>query len=96
MNNLTFNFNGDHLKSNGISTLLYQDLTIELLKKDSNELKKKGLSTFVANLLAKNNNPQNGNLKEGKINFQRDTTKSFFNLLWKSIFDGAKSTIQKL
>ena len=96
VNKLSFDFAGDYLQSKGTSTLLYQDLTVELLKKDSNELRKKGLSSFIANLLAKNNNPQNGNLKEGKISFQRDTTKSFFNLLWKSIFDGAKTTIQKL
>ena len=96
INKLNFDFIGDDLSTKGSSTLLYEDLKIELLKKDSNELKKKDLSSFVANLLAKNNNPQNGNTKEGKIDFKRDTTKSFFNLLWKSIFDGAKSTIQKL
>ena len=96
INKLNFDFVGDNLSSKGTSTILYEDLKIELLKRDSNELKKKELMSFVANLLAKNNNPQNGTVKEGKIDFQRDTTKSFFNLLWKSIFDGAKSTIKKL
>ncbi|CAN5812433.1 hypothetical protein BH11BAC4_BH11BAC4_10210 [soil metagenome] len=96
INKLSFNFIGDDVKSQGSSTLLYEDLKVELLKKDSNELKKKGLMSFVANMLAKNSNPQNGILKQGKINFERDPTKSFFNFLWKSVFDGAKSTIQKL
>jgi len=96
VNKLVFDVNGSRLRSNGMVTLLYEDLKMELLKKDSTELKKKGLTSFVANLLTKNSNPQNGNTREGKIDFQRDMTKSFFNLLWKSIFDGAKSTIQKL
>lgn len=96
INKLNFNFDGDWTSSKGNATLLYEDLHVELLKKDSNDLKKKGLMSFVANMLMKNSNPQNGNLKTGKIDFQRDTTKSFFNLMWKSIFDGAKNTIQKL
>ncbi len=93
INGLTFSMTGDDYHSDGEATLKYDDLKIKLLKSkgDSTDaLKDKDLLSFAANILVKNSNPKNGNLRSGKINFDRDITKSFFNLLWKSIFQASK------
>lgn len=96
VNKLTFNLKGTDYVAKGTSVLLYEDLKVELLKKDSADLKKKSLLSLLTNALIKDANPQNGTIRTGDINNQRDITKSFFNLLWKSIFSGIKKTAQKL
>jgi hypothetical protein len=96
VNKLTFNMKGTDYATKGSSVLLYEDLKVELLKKDSADLKKKGLMSLLTNALIKDANPNNGTVRSGEISFQRDITKSFFNLLWKSIFSGIKKTAQKL
>ena len=96
VNKLTFNLKGTDYAAKGTSVLLYEDLKVELLKKDSADLKKKGLMSLLTNALIKDANPKNGTVRTGEISFQRDITKSFFNLLWKSIFSGIKKTAQKL
>jgi hypothetical protein len=90
---LQFDFTGNDHFSKGELLFLYNDLRIELLKKnEADELTGKDGSSFIANLLIKNNNPQNGNTRKGIIDFKRDETKSFFNFIWKSVFDGVKKT----
>ena len=80
----------------GKLTMLYDDLKVSLLKKDStdNTLQKKDLASFVANLLVKNANPlRKQDIRVADIHYQRDTQRSFFNLIWKSIFTGAKESV---
>jgi len=96
VNKLTFNMTGTDLGATGAATLLYEDLKVEILKLDSGNVKKKGLQSLLANVLMKDSNPQNGVTRTDAVNYQRDITKSFFNLLWKSIFSAAKKTVQKL
>ena len=96
VNKLTFNLNGNDYGSKGSATLLYDDLKLELLKSDSGDTKKKNLMSFVANALMKDKNPQNGVVRTEQIDFTRDIHKSFFSLIWKSIFSAAKKTTQKL
>ncbi len=93
VNNITFELTGTDLMAKGTSTLLYEDLKIDLLKMDSTDTKKKGLMSFVANVLIKDKNPQNGELRKNEISQERDITKSFFYLVWKSIFKAAKKTV---
>ena len=96
INSLTFKMTGNDYMVKGTSTLLYDHLNVELLKKDSTELKKKGFMSLLTNALIKDANPKNGVTRNGEISFQRDVTKSFFNLVWKGIFSGIKQTAQKL
>jgi hypothetical protein len=96
INKLSFKMAGTDYMVKGISTLLYENLKVELLKKDSTELKKKGLASLLTNALIKDANPKNGVVRTGEISFQRDVYKSFFNLVWKGIFSGIKQTAQKL
>ncbi|MGB5007713.1 MAG: hypothetical protein WBO39_12320 [Ferruginibacter sp.] len=93
---LTFKMTGTDLMTKGNATILYKDLKIEVLKIDSGDVKKKGLQSLLANALMKNSNPLNGVTRSDEINYERDKTKSFFNLLWKSIFSAVKKTTQKL
>ncbi len=87
-----FTMEGNDNSAKGSSTLLYNDLKIEALKKDSNDLKKRDLISFVANLAIKDDNPKNGNTRKGEIDIERDKTRAFFNLIWKGIFKAAKRT----
>ncbi len=96
INKLTFDLKGTDYMAKGSSTLLYEDLKIEVLTSDSGYLKKKGLKSLLVNAFVKDRNPQNGIVRKEEINYQRDITKSFFNLLWKGIFSGVKQTAQKL
>lgn len=93
INKLLFNLTCNNYKSQGQSTFLYEDLKVELLKMKEDELKKKGMASFLANTLIKNSNPSNNNTYIANINYERDIYKSFFNLLWKSVFDGVKKTV---
>ncbi len=89
-----FNLAGNDLKAQGNATMIYDGLKIKLLKNtgDSNRLTKKGVTSFVANILIKDKNPSGDSPRKGNMVFDRSLTKSFFNLVWKSIFAGAKSS----
>ncbi|MEO5683963.1 MAG: hypothetical protein ABIQ88_15080 [Chitinophagaceae bacterium] len=95
VNKLSFNFTGHNYGSDGKLTLLYEDLKLTLLKKDSaeNKLEKKKLASFVANLIVKNANPlRKQPVRVAEVHYKRDTNRSFFNLMWKSVFTGVKQS----
>ena len=95
--NLDFDLKGNDFQAKGPTTLKYKDLQIDMLKKEEEgDLSKKGLMSVLANLLMKNSNPSNGKLRRADASFERIPTKSFFNLVWKTIFDGVKQTAKKI
>ena len=56
-------------------------------------LKKKSVTSFLANAVILNNNPSgNSEPRKNDIKNERELNKSFFNLLWISIFKGVKKT----
>ncbi|RYY45615.1 MAG: hypothetical protein EOO06_16160 [Chitinophagaceae bacterium] len=89
-----FGMSGDNYGAKGDASLIYDNLKIKLLKNKGEpgqpDIQKKTVTSFVANLLMKDKNPSNGVTRAAEIDFRRDTKKSFFNLLWKSVFQGAK------
>ncbi|MES2372879.1 MAG: hypothetical protein V4557_09885 [Bacteroidota bacterium] len=88
---LSFEINGQRMNSTGTVLLNYHDLKIDLLRKNKEDsLEKKGFLSFIANADIKNNNTSP---KPKTFNYQKDRYKSFFNLLWKSVFEGGKNTI---
>lgn len=94
INSIDFSFKGNNLKASGPFTMKYEDLKVDVLKKqDDSTLKKRGLLSFFANIVVKNNNPDNGTLRKEVPEFDRDIYKSFFNLVWKTLFTGMKSTV---
>ena len=90
---LLFDLQCNNYKGQGKATLLYNHLKIEVLKRKNDRLKKKGLLTFLANTLIKNDNPGTNYTYVSDINYNRDRYSSFFNLIWKCILDGAEKTV---
>lgn len=95
---MDFNLKGNERSCSGTLRLLYSDLKIDFLKdmKDAKGKKrKKGLVSFLANLMALHNeNPSPDRpVRVAKPRFTRDPKKSFFNLIWKTIYTGIKETV---
>lgn len=92
-----FNFSGNLYRSVGSVNLLYDDLSVRLLKRDetSGKLNKKGLASLFANLMVlhKNNTTDTAILREARITYQRDPKKSILNMMWKSLFEGIKKIV---
>ena len=91
---LSFNIKGDERKAAGHVNMLYQNLKIAVLKqdKDHKEYKRKGLISLLANSLVINeSNPLRGEkARTATVSYQRDIQKSYFNLVWKTLFTGVK------
>ncbi len=88
-----FSIKGNDYKSWGTATVKYKNLKIDILDNENGTLDDRDALGFVANLLVKNNNPRNGKLQTANIDFARDTTKSFFKLVFKSILQATKKTV---
>jgi hypothetical protein len=89
---LQFHLNATNTHAKGKLTLLYNDLSIRLLKKDDdkNKYKTKVLPTLAAGLVVKDSNPSNGKTRIGDVNYDRDIHRSIFQLMWKALFTGIK------
>jgi hypothetical protein len=91
---LSYHLDADDLRGSGKLTLLYSDLKMVLLKKDTdrNKYKSKFLPTLAARLLIKDSNPARGATRTSRIDYKRDKYRSIFNLMWKSMFAAVKET----
>ncbi|WP_291920139.1 hypothetical protein [Chitinophaga sp.] len=91
---LLFHIQGDERKATGQVKLRYQHLKIAVLKQDKGEqqFKRKGLASFLANtLIIKDANPLEGEKERtAAVVFQRDIQRSYFHLVWKTLFTGVK------
>ena len=91
-----FGFSCNNRGSHGQLTLLYDDLKLTLLKKneEADSLQKKSLASFIANIVVKDANPKGSKpVRIAKVQYQHDPNRSFFNLMWKSIFMGVKQSV---
>ena len=95
VNSLDFNFNGNNNGAKGDFVMKYDNLNVDVLKidKETKKIKKRGLLSMAANLVVKDGNPQSGDLRKETPEFNRDIYKSFFNLVWKTVFTGMKQTV---
>lgn len=96
MEGIEFDFKGDDFAAGGEMVMKYRNLKIDVLKKrdkNSDTLKKRGLVTLIANMAISDDNPRDGTLRKANPNHQRDPRKSFFNLIWKTLFEGIKQTV---
>jgi len=95
INRLNFSMTGNDLQAQGKLTLLYQNLNIETFKKDmeGDSLKAKKWANKLSNALIKNDNPSKGVVRDADFTYNRELNKSFFNLIWKSIFEGVQKTV---
>ncbi|SMO68294.1 hypothetical protein [Fodinibius sediminis] len=97
LDSLTFEMTLNEEESSGTLVMNYQDLNISVLDKQS--IEQYGLlenfKTFLANnfIVRENNTPETG-IQAGRIDFERDKTKSIFNYWWKSLLSGIKESIK--
>jgi hypothetical protein len=95
INDLTFSMKGNEHSASGEVKFLYSDLKVNILKKEegTHEYKKKGLISLIANVVViKDSNPAKDETRIAHPQFTRDPEKSFFNLVWKTLFVGIKET----
>lgn len=93
---LKVNINGNNYDARGKILLTYTDLKIQVLKKDDDgSLKNRGLVSFIANNFKINKEyPKKGEKAEAFNSYhKRPLEKSFFSLIWKTIFGGLKQTV---
>jgi hypothetical protein len=95
---LSFNMTANNKRSNGKITFFYDNVDIEMLKRDTSSptgFKKRGFITFLANkfLLKKKNNANDNRPDVVSVQYERNITKSMFNLIWKTIFYGIKEQV---
>jgi hypothetical protein len=93
---LDFNLIADNYKAKGIIQLLYDDLTIKILKKEETggPYKARKMISLLANITIVNANPDKKKpVRIVTVNHPRNTYKSMFNLIWKAIFEGAQKTV---
>jgi len=89
-----FALTGNDYKATCNLLMTYKDLKVEVLKiGEDNALKKRTVTSFLANAVINNDNPSRGALpRRNIIENDRELNKSFFNLLWKSILKAVKKT----
>ena len=98
LNKLIYHVEGNDNYAVGNLTLLYQDLKLNVLKKEDGELKKKGLISLLANLLKiYDHNPMPGEAerKATGIKFQRLPNKNFFGLVVRTLLECAQQIALK-
>ena len=98
INKTEFVMNGNDYKATTDVLFTYNDLKLEMLKKDdANAIEKKDLMTLLANLLIHNNNPSKGKaIRRNEVTNDRQLNRSFFNLIWQTIFKSLKKTTSRL
>jgi hypothetical protein len=96
INGAEFSVQGQDYAADGTVKLLYEDLKVSALEKDkgSSQLDKKGLSSFIVNIVIKNSNPKrNQDVRVAHVHLDRNTNSSFFNFSWKTILKGLTETV---
>ena len=92
---LDFKLKGDNTHATGALTLLYSDLKLDLLEQGGDgSFNKKRFTSILANKMIDDANPLEGEaVRTAGVNHQRDVTRSFYNLIWKSLLSGINATI---
>jgi hypothetical protein len=90
------NMSGDEMKATSSVLVLYKDLNVALLEKESGKqaLDKKDVTSVLANVIIKNSNPKGGkDPRRENGEFVRDPDAGFLNLVWKAGLVGILKTI---
>ncbi len=94
---LAFDIKANQNVAKGKVDFKFNDLSVALLKKEEGKqrLVKKGLLSILANALViySDNPSKDGKFTSAPINFKREPTASFFNFIWKSLFQGVKYSV---
>ncbi len=90
---LSFRLNGNDRQATGTTTMAYEGLKVEVMRKDKSDgYKKSGVVSLLANsfLVRTNNTNDDRHPNTYRVTYRRDPTKAFFNLIWKTVFYGVK------
>lgn len=89
---LSFALRGNDYAATTEMRFRYKDLSVDMVKRNADgNYVKKGLLSFAANnILLKSSNEKKNRPESVTLTYQRDTDKSMFNLIWKSLFSGMK------
>lgn len=93
---LHFNVKANEYKAVGRVDFFYRNLAVQIITKESDGSKSKnGMVSILTNkFLINDSNPDaNEKFHPGPINYRRPLTASFFNFLWKSLFEGVKASV---
>ena len=93
-----FNISANRSSSHGKVTLLYNDLTVSLLKSDTvlNNLHSRPIESLYANVfIIKHNNPNvaGGTPRSFYITINRESEAPFFKFAWQTLLSGIKPAI---
>lgn len=94
---LAFDIKANEDVATGRVKFLYNDLSLGLMKQHEGgqRLQRLGLLSLLANaIIIHSDNPSNdGKFTVAPINYKRKPTGSFFNFIWKTLFQGVKYSV---
>ncbi|NQX31900.1 hypothetical protein HQN85_09190 [Pedobacter boryungensis] len=94
---LAFDIKANQDVAKGKVDFAFNDLSVALLKKEEGKtrLVKQGLLSILANALViySDNPSKDGKFTSAPINFTRQPTGSFFNFIWKTLYQGVKYSV---
>lgn len=97
VNSLNFNIHGNKKNAAGKVTFLYNNLKVDLLKRDEEKgYAKKSLMSLLANaVILKQDNPEEGKPipRSANVVFIRPANFPFFKTIWLTLLDGLKSCV---
>ncbi|MBG6235199.1 hypothetical protein IWX76_001767 [Pedobacter sp. CAN_A7] len=94
---LKFNIKANSSRAQGNMAFKYDDLAIAVLKREegSGGFSRQGLLSLLANTVVINpaNPNASGVFKPAKIDYERKPNRSFFNFIWKTLFQGIRHSV---
>lgn len=94
---LEFNIQANDHEAHGDLKFAFNELSVALLKREQGKdrLVKKGFLSFLANAMVINSDNPNaaGVLVTTPIHYERIKTTSFFNFVWRTLFQGIKYSV---
>ncbi|WP_461788582.1 hypothetical protein [Pedobacter sp.] len=92
-----FDISANEDVAKGKVEFIYNDLSIGLMKRHEGgqRLKRLGILSLLANAMViySDNPSDDGKLTLATINYNRKPTNSFFNFIWRSLFQGVKHSV---
>jgi hypothetical protein len=94
---LKFNIKANAKRAQGNMEFKYDDLAIAVLKREegSGGFSRQGLLSLLANTIVINpaNPDARGMFKAANIDYERKPNRSFFNFIWKTLFQGIRHSV---
>ncbi|RZJ69490.1 MAG: hypothetical protein EOO47_23995 [Flavobacterium sp.] len=94
---LAFDIKANDEVAKGKVDFIYNDLSLGLMKRHEGgeRLKRLGILSLIANamIIYSDNPSEDGKFTSAPVYYERKTTGSFFNYVWKTLFQGVKYSI---